>query len=302
MRLFDPIMELEDDPSGDPSMKRLRNWLLFTIVILIWSSNWPVMKIGLRYIDPLSFVFQRLLFASMAMLPLLILLRRNIPRERGILLKLVLLGIIGGLAMLCTNTGLTREESGISAVLTYTQPLFVFCLAVPFLREEAKPSRFLGVFIGFSGVILLSAVRISWLKTSYFSLLFLIGAFLWAVSIVYYKKFLSGIDPIIVSIFQMSVGAFQYGILHSILGRLYFPQDIQYYYAIFYVSIFGSSIAFPLWTILIKEEEATVISSSSFLIPLLAMFFGWLILKENIGLNSIIGAALILVGVYLVNR
>ncbi|HIE18705.1 TPA: hypothetical protein EYP75_03165, partial [Candidatus Bathyarchaeota archaeon] len=46
-------------------MRRLRNWMLFFIVVLIWSSNWAVMKSGLSYVKPLTFVFHRFLFSSL---------------------------------------------------------------------------------------------------------------------------------------------------------------------------------------------------------------------------------------------
>jgi len=64
----------------------------------------------------------------------------------------------------------------------------------------------------------------------------------------------------------------------------------------------ASAVALTLWVSLLREEEATVISASSFVIPMVALVFGWILLRETIELESILGFALILAGTYLVNK
>lgn len=284
-------------------MKRLRNWFFFLIVVLIWGSNWPVMKSGLRYVDPLSFVWHRFLLSALALSPLLVVLWRRVPRDRKNLAGLFLLGVIGASGIISTNVGLSYEKSGISAVLTYTQPLFVFCLAVPFLKEEFKASRLLGVFTGFSGVVALSLREAGFFESFIYSvLLLLVGAFLWAVAIVYYKRLLSHIDPVVANIVQLGAGAVLLTPLSAIFGGFSFPLSAAYLPIILYASVGASGVALTIWTFLLREEEATVLSSSSFIIPMAALFFGWLLLGESVEPRSLLGAALIMVGVYLVNK
>ena len=57
--------------------------------------------------------------------------------------------------MIAQTVGLAGESSGIDAVVTYSQPLFVFCLAVPFLGERIVLNRTIGTLIGFLGVVML---------------------------------------------------------------------------------------------------------------------------------------------------
>jgi len=284
-------------------LKRLRNWLLFLLVVLIWGSNWAVMKIGLNYVGPLNFVLHRYTLSAVALSPILIFLRKKTPRDKQTLEKLLLLGIIYGFSIASTNMGLVHEKSGISAVLTYTQPLFVFCLAVPILKEEARIIRLLGVFLGFAGVVALSIGKPSSFENfSYSSLFLIVGAFLWAVTIVYYKKLLNHVDPVVTNIVQLAVGAVLLAQLASVSEGFSFPAIQTYMLIILYASIFGSSIALTLWMFLLREEEATVISSSSLIIPMVAFFFGWLLLGENVELMSLLGVGLTLTGVYLVNK
>lgn len=284
-------------------MRRLRNWLLFFIVVLIWSSNWAVMKSGLSYVEPLTFVFHRFFFSSLFLSPSIIILSGRIPRKRGDLARLLLLGVINTSGILSTNIGLAGEKSGLSAVVTYTQPLFVFCMAIPFLNERAKISKIVGVLIGFLGVVVISLRGKMLLDNLTSSILFLLlGAFLWAVSIVYYKRFLSHLDPIMVNIFQTSFAALLLGLPLFSSGGLIFPASTDYLLKVLYASIGASAIALTIWIHLLREEEATVLSSSSLIVPMIALFFGWLLLEETVELQALIGAVLVIFGVYLVNR
>jgi len=261
------------------------------------------MKSGLSYAEPLTFVFHRFLFSALFLAPSIIFLSGRIPRKRGDLARLLLLGVINALGILSTNIGLVGEKSGLSAVVTYTQPLFVFCMAIPLLNEKVRLSKIVGILIGFLGVVIISLrgkMLLDGLTSSIFFLLF--GAFLWAVSTVYYKKFLSHIDPIIINIFQMSFGALLLGLPLISSGELNFPASTDYLMMVLYASIGASAIAFTIWIHLLREEEATVLSSSSLIVPMVALFFGWLLLKEVIELQAVIGAVLVTLGVYLVNR
>jgi drug/metabolite transporter (DMT)-like permease len=284
-------------------MKKLRNWLLFFLIVLIWSSNWSVMKRGLVYVEPLRFVFHRFLISSLSLLPAAILLSQKIPRKRRDLVGLIFLGMINAFGILSTNIGLAAEQSGLSAVVTYTQPLFVFCMAVPLLGEKAKLERILGIIIGFLGVVAISTRGETLLEGLTSSILFLLGgAFLWAVSIIYYKKILSHIEPVITNVFQMSIGALILGLVAAPSGGLGFPTSMSYLLILLYASVGASALAFTIWIHLLREEEATVLSSSSLIVPMFALFFGWLLLGETVDPQSLAGAILVILGVYLVNK
>ncbi len=284
-------------------MKRLRNWLLFVLIVVIWGSNWIVMKSGLRVTGPLNFVMHRFLFALLALSPALMYSPKMIPRDRDTWRRLLVLSLINSASILSTNIGLVYEKSGISAVLTYTQPLFVFCLAVPFLKEKPSIARLMGVLMGFVGVLVLylEGVLSSTLLSQPLAFL-LLGAFFWAVTIVYYKKALSHVGPVVTNVVQFAVGVIILSTLALMFEGFHFIMTGTYVLIVLYMSVFASAIALTLWVLLLKEEEATVVSASSFVIPMVALVFGWLFLGEVIELQSILGLALILSGVYLVNR
>jgi len=283
-------------------VRQRRNWLLFLIVVLTWGSNWSALKSGLSYVDPVNFLLHRFMLSTLALFPLAVTSWQKIPRDGETWGKLVLMGMVGASGQLLTYMGLVHEKSGISAVLTYTQPLFVFCMAVAFLKEGAGTNRLLGILVGFSGVVVLSfkgADILAGIKYSF--VLLILGAVLWAVSIVFYKKFLLHVDAVVTSVTQLGVGALMLSAPAAFRG-FYFPFAVNYLLIILFVAIGASSLALTVWIFLLRGEEATVLSSSSFIIPMAALILGWLLLGESVEPRSLAGAALIVVGVYLVNR
>lgn len=255
---------------------------------------------GLSFVHPVTFLLQRFLLSTITLSPVLLLLRKKIPQDRYTLVKLVLLCLIYVSAIIAIHTGLRGESSGIGAVLTYTQPLFVFCLAVPFLKERITANKLLGAVIGFVGVVVLFLGRMGSFTFSS-TLIMILGAFLWAASIVYYKKYLSHVDPFVTNFFQLSIGVFPLAVLSLITNSFILPGDVAYLWIILYVSVGALAVGWTVWLFLLREEEATVLSGSSFVIPVVALLFGWQLLGESIHTESMLGSALILGGVCLVN-
>lgn len=218
----------------------------------------------------------------------------------GTLARLAIYGLLYTSVNAAQLVGMVGESSGISAVITYTQPLFVLGLAAPFLNERITTNKILGAAIGFTGVAILLFDQMSSF-TLESSLVLLLTAFLWAISVVFYKKFLGLADPFVAVFLQMAIGSVLFIALDIGMGSLIFPANMQYVAIVLYSSIAGLAIANILWLQLLRDEEATTLSSSVLLVPAVALLFGWRLLGENLGIESLLGAALTLGGVFLAN-
>ena len=280
---------------------RLSNLLLFLLLAFLWGTGWSATKIALSYASPSSFVLHRFVFSTITMFPAFLVLRKRVPRDAKTLEKLLLLCSINAFGIMVTNTGLVGESSGMGAVLTYTQPLFVFCLAVPFLDERLNVTKFAGAAAGFVGAVLLFLSSISSLTLAS-SALMIFGAFLWAVTVIYYKRLLSHVDSFVTNFFQWAFGIIPLTALNLCSSSFFFPQEATYLWMVIYTAIGSACIGWTIWLYLLRKEDATVVSGSSFIVPLVALFSGWLFLGENMIIESILGSALVLLGVFLVNR
>jgi len=279
---------------------KLRNWLLFSCMVFLWGLNWSVMKMGLDYIEPAAFVLQRFAVSAAFLLPFSLVLRGRMPRDKGTLGKLMILCLIFVSVILVQAFGLSQESSGVGAVLTYTQPLFVFLLAMPLLREKVTRTKLLGVTIGIIGVLMLF-VNSTGSFTLDSAFIMLLGAFLWAGVAVYYKKFLNHVDPLITHFTQLSVGIIPLVLLSLSTSGFSFPSGSMYIEILSFSAIGALAIGNVIWFLLLKEEEATTVSGSSLIVPAIALFFGWRLLGESITKEALLGSALTLGGVYLIN-
>ena len=280
---------------------KLTNLLLFMLLALLWGMGWPATKIALGYVSSVTFLLQRFVITTIVMFPFVLVMRKRVPRDTKTLGKVIVLCLINTFGVVTTNVGLAGESSGMGSVLTYTQPLFVFCLAVPFLNENLKVSKIGGTVVGFVGVILLFVGSASSLTLTS-TVIMIFGAFLWAVTIIYYKRFLSHVDSFITNFFQWAFGILPLAALNIFSGGFIFPQTATYIGVILFTAIGSACVGWTIWFFLLGREDTTVVSGSSFIVPLVAMFSGWLILGESLTPESIIGSALVLLGVFLVNK
>ena len=118
---------------------------------------------------------------------------------------------------------------------------------------------------------------------------------------IYYKRFLSHVDSFVTNYFQSSLGIIPLAAFNLYAGSFSFPIEVTYMWALLYSVIGSMCIGWTIWFFLLRKEDATVVSGSSFMVPLIALFSGWLFLGESISIESIFGSALVLLGLFLVN-
>ncbi len=271
---------------------------LFIAVVLLWGSNYSLMKIALGFTSPSTLLLERFLISVVVLFPFFFMFRKKLPRDLGTLAKLTIYCLIYVSMNTAQIVGLVRESSGIGAVITYTQPLLVLCLASLFLNEKITANKILGVAVGFTGVVILF-LNAAGSFTFGSSLIMFFAAFLWAVSVIYYKKFLNHVDPFIAVFLQLAIGSVLFTALDLGMNSLTFPTNAQYIAIVVYSSAGGLALGNVFWLHLLRDEEAITLSSSTLLVPAVALLFGWQFLGESLNLESLLGSALTLVGVCL---
>ncbi|MEM2920936.1 MAG: DMT family transporter [Candidatus Bathyarchaeia archaeon] len=281
-------------------MLGLRNWLLFMLMALLWGSNWAVMKLGLQYVAPVPLLTAQYLFSLAAMSPVIISVRERIPRDKKTLVRLIAYSLLYLVQVALMRFGLVGETSGTASVLLYSQPLFVVLLSTLFLKEKATATKVLGALVGFAGVSILFIGKMSSLQIHYV-LIMVVSAFLWAVETVYYKLYLSQVNPFAAILAQLLVGTFILLPFSAVTGNLHFPLNPTYLMIVTYSAVGSFAVGWSIWLFLLSKEDATVLSGSSLIVPLLALLIGWRVLGESVGAQSLLGATLTLCGVYLVN-
>lgn len=167
-------------------------WVLLVLVVVIWGSNWPIMKIGLRSIDPLWFTAARLSIALVTISILLLFLGRlKRPHRQDIPIVLGVGLMQFAVFVTLINVGLTEVNAGRAALLAYTTPLWVTPGAYFFLKEPMSRMKVLGAALGVCGLLILfNPLSFDWSDASVVkgNVILLVAAMVWALSILHIRK------------------------------------------------------------------------------------------------------------------
>lgn len=288
--------------------------LLATICCLLWGSAFPGVKVGYSLFKittndiPSKFVFAGYRFALAGIIVLIIagLTGKNILiLNKGNSSKIITLGLAQTTiqyVFFYIGLGYTTGTKG--SIITSTGTFFSIILA-HFIYNNDKLSfnKVIGCTLGFLGVI---AANFSpdVLKFS-FSLkgegLVMLSAFAGSASAIYGKKITQVLDPIIVTGYQLFIGGFVLTICGLLNKGSLSNFTVKSTLLLFYLAIL-SSVAFSIWTALLKYNKVGFVSMFNFLVPVFGVLLSAIVLKENIfHQKNLIALILVCTGIILAN-
>ena len=293
-----------------PTNYPVNNFILLVILSAIWGSAFFAIKVGLNDFSPIAVASLRLIIASFFLLFLFYIQKKKILFSKEVLFLLVIIGIIGNfIPFFLISWAEQFIPSSTAGMLMAIGPIITLIMS-HFLTKNEKFSlmKFISIITGFVGVIFIFNINSLENLFSYSSLdilaklLVILAAFGYMFSnIIAYEK-LTDIDSFSITTFATTFGAiFSLPFFIYDAGVNNFNYDFNYNsaYAIIYLGIFPTAIAFQFRYYITKTSGPVYLSYVAYLIPVFAVIWGYILLSENIGINSMIGIFLILLGVYL---
>jgi len=138
------------------SQSQKKKAILLTILAgFLWGTSFPAIEIGLQYMDAYTFVFLRFLAASLVMLSVLLVKRKDTLKVANKRLVLFL-GIINGVAYLMQYVGMIFTSAAKSSLLVNLSIIWVAILSPFLLKEHLGSKKTAGVVISFLGVFLMT--------------------------------------------------------------------------------------------------------------------------------------------------
>src|SRR5262245_27111266 len=275
--------------------------VLYSLICLIWGSTWVGIKVGLDGVPPFLSAGLRFLLSA-AVAGLVVAWRRKpftLTRDDKIcVLSLGLL--VFWLDYACVYWAEIYISSGLTAVLFSTMPLMTALLAAFWTRSETlSPRKVAGILIGVAGTVLLfwPTERVGTMQVLAM-LSTLTGSFLAAINLVTMKKYGQHSDPFVLNVLGMAIGSAGLLLMSAGLERwsavVWTRSNVL---AIFYLSLVGSVTAFSIYYYLIKHLDATVVSLTTLIIPIVALALGRVLLGEVVTPAAIVGIVTVLAGV-----
>ncbi|KAA2216937.1 MULTISPECIES: EamA family transporter [Maribacter] len=281
--------------------------LAFFAIYVIWGSTYLLNKIavtelpafmlaGIRFITAGSLIF---LIAKFLKIPLVV-TKRQLGNS-----------IIAGFLFLTFGNGvvvwaLKFVDSGFAALEISAQPLVVLLLMRILQNKRIQPMSFIGVGLGMIGIYLLVSQK--QIISQDGALLGMILIFFCMISWAYGSLFVGKADLppnyFVNTGYQMVTGGIQLFLISALIGEEWIsPVDwsVPVKWSMLLLILLGSIVAFTAFNYLLKVVSPEKVATSTYVNPIIAMILGWYFLKEEITLQSVIAALILLTGVYFIN-
>lgn len=292
-------------------MKQSLNYkLLFalTAVGIIWGTTFLGIRVAVETIPPWFVTSIRQGLAGLIVMTILLFKKElkwigweNLKHQ--LVPSVLMIVIANGFTTIAEQT----LPSGLASVMSALSPVLIFIGGILFGLQKASLKGFVGVIIGFSGVVFIFKDGLgSFLDENYkHGLIFISLAILaWAAGTIYIKTHAHKPNNIALNLFyQFSMAS----CIQLVLAFIFSPNpDLSLWssrsiFAALYLSVFGSVIAFFCYNYALKQVTAVQVSILSYVNTIIAVFLGWLILDEKITVDFIIATILIILGVFIIN-
>jgi O-acetylserine/cysteine efflux transporter len=275
----------------------------FAMLVLFWGSAFAAVKVGLDYSPPVLFAGMRSFGGGLTITAVAFVWggRPNLGRDWGVFVLLSLLNVVLFLGL--QTFAVMLLPSGTAAVVIYLQPILIGVLAWFVLGEPLSAGKMLGLLLGFAGIVAVSSAGFSGEISAAGVAFAVVSALSWALGTVYFKK----VQERVSMLWAVALPFLSGGILLSILGlATERPADISwsgpYVASLLYSGLVGTGLAWVLWLGLVRAGEASRVAAYVFFVPLVSVVIGAVFLHERLGLSLLVGAALVVSGIYLANR
>ena len=288
----------------------VNNYFLLIILSAIWGSAFFAIKIGLESFSPITVASLRLSIASLFLLFFFYIQKKKILFTGQIIYLLIIIGIIGNfIPFFLISWAEQHIPSSTAGMLMAIGPIITLVMS-HFLTKSDKFTiiKFISISIGFIGVLFIFSTNSfgNLVEYNFIDLiakfLVIIAAFGYMLSnIIAYEK-LNQLDSFSITTFATTFGAI-FSIPFFLIDISFNNYNYSFNYnstlAVIYLGIFPTAIAFQFRYYITKTSGPVFLSYVAYLIPAFALIWGYILLSEKIGLNSLIGILLILIGVYL---
>ncbi|MDQ2965390.1 MAG: DMT family transporter [Chloroflexota bacterium] len=284
------------------------DWLLFLALGFMWGSSYLFIKIGVEEggLRPFTLIALRLGIGFAVLAVVVALAREPLPREPRMYGHLLVMGVINIVLPFFLITWAEQSvESSLASILNGTVPLFVIVIAALFLRDEPiTVNRVVGLVVGFVGVVILTSRGLGAIGASNLGgeLALIASAISYAAGNVYARRNVQGLRPMIPAVFQVGFALVITTVLAFAFERPFeLRLNEQAIFAVVWLGIFGSALAYLVYFRLLKRWGATRTSLVAYLLPVVGIVLGFLVLSEPVDGRLLVGTALVIGGVALVN-
>ena len=281
-------------------------WYLLGFLGCVWGSSFILMQLGLQGVNSIQLGSLRILFAALF---LMIVGFKQIAKIPFYKWKYIALTSVFGtfVPAYLFAIALSKIDGSVSAILNSLTPLNTLLVGLFFFGLDVQRRQIFGVIIGFIGCVLLVLFGDgeNTTENNYYAILIVIASIFYGINVNLIKKYLSDLKPL-----AISTGNFVVMFVPALLV-LYFSGFFDIVHQekvqtslgfIVVLGIVGTGFSNILFFKLIQLSSPVFASSVTYIIPVVAIMLGYLFMNETLSIVQVIGALVVLVGVYFSSR
>jgi drug/metabolite transporter (DMT)-like permease len=278
--------------------------LALGIVYVVWGSTYYAIRVGLETITPFFMASARYLLAGAVVYAFCRWRgteKPTWPQWRSALL-------LGWSLLLVGNGGVVwaeqRVSSGLAALMVSTEPIWIVLLVWSRDRQRPRFRVFAGMALGFTGLMILLSPGAGAHLTAGVAVALLLASASWASGSLYSIRAALPASPLLGTAMQMLCGGMLLALAGLVSGEPghFAPALVsaRSMFGVLYLSVFGSMIAFSAYIWLLRAAPPVLVSTYAYVNPVVAVLLGWFAGHELLSRGTLIGAAVILVGVAMI--
>lgn len=278
--------------------------LAIVLLVLIWGSNFSVVKSALSEFSPLAFNATRFVLASTVLAVFLAISGVRVRFPKQDVLRLVGLGLLGNvLYQGLFIYGIDGTRAGNAALMLSTVPLIVTVLSVALKHETISRAGWAGVVLSISGIVVIlwgSSRGLSFGSDTIRGDLIMLGSALaWSVYTVLSSPYVQKYGTLPVTAFTMWIGTIGLVLISTpaLLAQDWISISPGAWGGLVFSGAFSLALAYILWYYGIRHLGSSRTAVYSNTVPVVALLVAWLTLGEVPTMVQVVGTIMILGGI-----
>lgn len=301
-------MKATKGPATRPEGRRERALAEVSLLLTVFffGTNFVAVKVVVESVPPVLFAAARFTLAGLLLLPLALLAGPGGRLKRRDLLPILGLGVVGvTLTQTVFTIGVSLTTAANTALVYSTAPVWGMLLGFALGWERPRPAGILGICLSLAGVGFIVYGGLEFAGTSLAGdVLILAAAVFWGSYTVLTLSFLGDYSPVAVASYAMILGGLAAFPLAAFgVGRLDLAAvDARTWWAAAYSTLCSSAFGFAAWGWGVSRVGANRVLIYQYLVTVTGVGAGIVLLGEDFGPRQLVGAAIIVCGVYLARR
>ena len=289
------------------SRARLLPYLAFVGLALIWGGSFLAIKVTVQDMSPTALLLFRSASGAVGLTLIVVALRKPLfgPGWRGRLMGFAIMAITNAvIPWIAIGWGEQRISSGLASILNSTTTLWTAVL-IYWVMPSERPTliNYVGVLVGFAGVVVLVYPELSAHGISgdvLGALAVVLASLSYAVNALYQRRKMRN-----VSVYEISLGQIALSVLFAIPLAAPSLPDIHFrlesMVAVIALGVLGTGVAYLLYYYVMNTLGAVRAAGVTYVVPVTAVFWGAVVLHEEVSASVVAGMLVILAGILLVN-